>query len=117
MVALTEAQYQDRIVDLARMLGWIVCHFRPARTEHGWATAVKYDGAGFPDLVLLHPRGHLIFAEVKSDTGRLSTDQVKWGDAFRSAIAADNETHFRYVVWRPRDWPEVMVALQAPRLQ
>lgn len=37
-LAVTEAQFQAAVVDLARLAGWRVAHFRPARTSHGWAT-------------------------------------------------------------------------------
>jgi hypothetical protein len=94
---MTEADLQDAIVALARLRGWLVAHFRPARTERGWRTPVAADGAGFPDLVLVHPEwGRLIVAECKSDRGRVTTDQMRWLAAFS---AAGVETH----IWRPED--------------
>jgi hypothetical protein len=94
---MTEADLQDVIVTLARLRGWLVAHFRPARTERGWRTPVAADGAGFPDLVLVHPeRGRLVVAECKSDRGRVTADQMRWLAAFS---AAGVETH----IWRPED--------------
>lgn len=115
MVALNEAAYQDRICDLARILGWLVFHTRPAQSAKGWRTAVKYDGKGFTDLVMLHPRGYVIFAEIKADDGSLTVDQKKWGVAFDGAMRVIDDPRVRYVVWRPRDWERVVAALEAPR--
>jgi len=35
---LSEADFESRVVDFARLLGWRVAHFRPARTAKGWRT-------------------------------------------------------------------------------
>lgn len=43
-----ERQWQAQVIELARILGWRVAHFRPALTKHGWRTPVQADGAGFP---------------------------------------------------------------------
>ena len=62
---MTEAQFQSAIVELARLLGYRVAHFRAAKTAHGWRTPVAADGAGWPDLTLAKP-GRLLFVECKS---------------------------------------------------
>jgi hypothetical protein len=92
---VTEDELQDWIVGTARLLGWRIFHARVARTATGWRTAVSYDGAGFPDLVLVRER--LVFAEIKLERGRLSPEQVVWLDVLREA---GQEVH----VWRPADW-------------
>jgi Protein of unknown function (DUF5131)/VRR-NUC domain len=112
----TEAEFTAQVIALARRLGWRVAHFRAARTDRGWRTPVQGDGAGFPDLVLARPAGHLtevglelrptpsrqiIFAELKTDTGRVSPEQQAWLDASGG------------VVWRPRDWNLIVDALTA----
>ena len=88
---ITEAQWQEQVVDLAHIHGWIVAHFRPAQTAKGWRTAVSYDGKGFFDLVLAR-RGVVIFAELKTQRGTLTDDQRKWF----------NEVTGSYI-WRPND--------------
>ena len=93
---MTEAQLQDVAIELARVLGWRVAHFRPARTEKGYRTPVSADGAGFVDLVLVG-RGRVLFRELKSSIGRLSHAQRLWGVALRGA-GAD------YDIWTPEDW-------------
>lgn len=95
---MTERQLQDAIVEMARLLGWLAYHTFDSR----------HSAAGFPDLVLL--RGHqLIFAELKSETGRLSPEQDAW-------IAALQDTRrVTVAVWMPHHWlsGEVERALRA----
>lgn len=99
----TEAGFQQAVITLARMHGWLVAHFRPARTESGgWATPVQADGAGFPDLVLVRDR--VIFAELKTNGGRLRPAQTRWLDALADAGA-------EAAVWRPVDWHVIVEAL------
>jgi VRR-NUC domain len=74
---MTEAQFQAAIIDLARLLGYRVAHFRPAKTAHGWRTPVAADGVGYPDLTLARP-GRLVFAEIKAAGGKLRPEQQAW---------------------------------------
>lgn len=99
---ITEDQWQATVVETAQLHGWAVAHFRPARTEQGWRTPVAADGKGWPDLVLVRDR--VLFAELKSPRGRLTTDQRAW---IERLTAAGQETY----VWRPDDWPHVQHAL------
>lgn len=92
---MTEADLQECVIQTAHLFGWRVAHFRAARTAHGWATPVAADGKGFPDLVLV--RDHVIFAELKSSTGRLSHEQSEWMIALRATGA-------EYHLWTPADW-------------
>jgi hypothetical protein len=48
----TEREFQDAVADVARLAGWRVVHFRPARTAEGWRTPGSYDAHGWPDLTL-----------------------------------------------------------------
>lgn len=95
---ITEADWQTTVIDLAHALGWRVAHFRPARTNQGWRTPVAADGKGFPDLVLTRDR--VIFVELKSQTGRLSHEQMVWLEQLDQAGA---EIH----IWRPDDFDTV----------
>lgn len=106
---MTEEQLQAAIIDAARALGWLVYHTRDSRRS----------AAGFPDLVLVD-RGRasaprLIFAELKSETGKLSDDQLAWGSALASVAAIavglgpsdvrpELPALVSYYVWRPADW-------------
>ena len=63
---MTEQELMDKVVELARTVGWRVAHFRPARTQHGWRTACQYDAEGWPDLFLVHPdAGDKLAVELK----------------------------------------------------
>ena len=98
-----EAEFACQVIALAKLHGWRVMHQRPARTLHGWRTAVQGD-AGFPDVVLLRD-GVLIVAELKADDGRLTPEQAAWLDAFRLAGIGGG-------VWRPRNWPLIELTLR-----
>ncbi len=99
---MTEAAFQLQVLQLARLCGWRVAHFRPARTAKGWRTAVSGDGKGFPDLVLVRER--VLFLELKTDSGRLTAEQAAWQAALQAAGQLA-------LVWRPADWPAIEAIL------
>jgi len=100
---MSEADWQRQVTEYAHLRGWLYCHFRPAQTSKGWRTAVAGDGAGWPDLCLV--RGRLVIAELKSETGKLSSVQRDW-------IAALELAKAEVYVWRPSDWPQVEAVLR-----
>lgn len=93
-----ERAAQETIIDLAHTLGWRVAHFRPARTDKGWRTAVSAEGVGFPDLVLVRDR--VIFAEVKREGESPRATQVEWLNALSKAGA-------EVYVWTLADYEEI----------
>lgn len=101
---LGEEDFKRRVIETAQTYGWLVAHFRPARTKTGWRTPVEADGAGFPDLVLARD-GVVLLAELKSETGRVDVEQQRWIDALGLYAR----------VWRPRDWDAVLRELSRPR--
>jgi hypothetical protein len=105
-----EKEFQGAVVEMARLAGWRVAHFRPARTKHGWKTPVSADGAGFPDLILTR-NDRLVVAELKSDTGKVSSDQELWLDAFSQIPGVE------VFVWRPAEWSEVVETLTGKPLR
>ncbi len=92
--AMSEADLLANVIESANTYGWLVAHFRPARTEKGWRTAVQGD-KGFPDLVLAR-YGKVLIVELKSEGGKATTEQ----DAWLYEVGAD---HGGYV-WRPSMW-------------
>lgn len=80
-----EYQRMQRITQALRQYSWLHTHFRPLRTEAGYRTPLSGD-KGYPDITAVHPeRGLLLFIEVKSDKGRLSSEQEAWITALREA--------------------------------
>lgn len=102
---MTEAEFQEAVIELAKWAGWRVYHARPCQVRPGrWATAFTGD-PGFPDLLLAHDTRGVLFAELKTDRGVASTGQQEWLWTLREAGA---EAH----LWRPRDMETIVARLQ-----
>lgn len=103
---MKEAELQRAVIDLAHLTGWIVHHPRGVQTMSGrWMTAIQGD-PGFPDLVLAHRTGTILFVELKAAQGRLSEHQQRWRDRL--------EQTGRYRLWRPADWDQITAELTNP---
>ena len=90
-----EADFQKIVINMAKMHGWLVHHPLPSMNKRGiWATHELGDH-GFPDLVLAHPSGRVIFAELKSDKGKISPLQSRWITTLQQGAVV--------WVWRPAD--------------
>ena len=124
-VDLTEAEFLKQIMELATILGWRCVHFRPARTQKGWRTAMQGD-PGFPDLVLAK-KGKIVIAELKSEKGKLTDEQRAWLDEMLDGLAGhpfqwDNDELWPrgvdcmgkvfLAMWRPSDFDEIQRVLQ-----
>jgi hypothetical protein len=93
LLNMSEAELQTNVVDAARRLGGVAYHTHDSRRS----------AEGFPDLVILFPRtGGLLFAELKSATGKVTRDQQRWLDGLRVG-------HREVYLWRPADWPNPIV--------
>lgn len=105
MKATDEATLVSQIIGLAEdWLGWRCVHFRPGRTQHGWATPVQGSmGKGWPDLIMVRD-GRRIAAECKSAKGRVTPEQ---SDVLGALSLAGFETY----VWRPADWDSIVATL------
>lgn len=101
---ISEREFQNVVVEIAKWGGWMIYHPLPAQNTRGhWRTPTLGD-VGFPDLVLAHPERGVIFAELKSAFGKVSDVQTKWLVTLKAAGA---ETY----VWRPSDLPEIKLIL------
>lgn len=84
----SEKQFQDWIVGMAKANGWLVAHFRGVRVQRKdgatrWQTPVDVDGAGFPDLILLHvARKAMMALEAKVKPNTPTAAQEAWIAAF-----------------------------------
>lgn len=76
--ATSEKDFSRQVEDLLNLFSWRWCHFRPARTEHGWRTALS-GYKGFPDYIAVKSSRLLIF-ELKSEKGKVSPTQQEWLD-------------------------------------
>ncbi len=103
-VRVSEADFMRQVTDLATILGYSWCHFRPAQTSRGWRTPVSGPlGKGWPDLVLV--RGErIIFAELKADDGKATPEQTMVLETLRSVGEA--------YIWKPADFDMVARLLQ-----
>jgi hypothetical protein len=90
----SERLFQDAVMRVANMNGWDAHHIRAGR----YGNYYKTDGLpGMPDLLLISRNGHgLIWAELKTQTGRLSDAQQVRIEQLR---VNGQEVH----VWRPND--------------
>lgn len=103
MSEVLERDFQKAVTDVLSALGWMHCHFRPARTTGGWRTPLSGD-KGFPDVVAV--RGdRVLFLELKAEKGRLSPEQGRWLAALG---LAGQEVH----CFRPSDWDVLEEALR-----
>jgi hypothetical protein len=113
---LAEAEWQRTVVDCATRFGW--------RHWHDYDSV--RNAPGFPDLVLVRDRS-LIFAELKTQTGRVSPEQRQWIEALltveRGVVEASEGAEIPFAdlpsvearVWRPSDWLDVLARLSEPR--
>jgi len=103
--SMSERQFQQWVMDLARACGWRVWHFNDSRRQVKPGVWVgDADAAGFPDLVLAHPRWGVIFRELKAE-GEKPTPKQEQALADLRAAAADAK------VWWPHDEEEICLRL------
>lgn len=96
---ISEREFQRSVISLARMTGWVVDHTPPMRNMGGDI----YTGGltGKTDLVLFSLNGKgIIYAELKTETGRLSEAQKRFADIIRGNGA-------EYYLWRPSDMDSI----------
>ena len=99
--AMSEAELQRVVVELAEIRGWTVNHVRRTiggRHGKGWVTGTTLKG--WPDLVLIRPP-RIVFVELKSDKGRLEPEQDHVLGLLRLC-------HLEVHVFRPSDWDDIV---------
>jgi hypothetical protein len=96
---MTEKQFQQQILDLARLMGW--------KVYFTWNSV--HSPAGFPDLAMV--RGaRLIFAELKTDTGKVTPAQTEWLDALKTVQG--KFVSVEVYLWRPADFDQIVSLLR-----
>ena len=93
---MTERQFQNWVVELAKANRWLVYHTYDSRRSE----------AGFPDLVLV--REVTLFRELKTDKGRMRPEQRVWAKRL-------TESRADYGVWRPKDKDRIIEILTRRR--
>jgi hypothetical protein len=108
MPKMTEKEWQNQVLELAKLLGWKRAHFRTVRVQRKngsvyYETPVQANGKGFPDLIMV--RGNrLIAAELKRDGEKLEPDQEEWARVLRN-------TPVEVYAWCPSDFELVQQIL------
>jgi len=98
----SEADFQHRVVTLARLKGWSVYAVPDSR---------RATMAGYPDLTMFNPQlRRLIFAELKREKGKLAPAQV---DVLARLVKVATKVAFEVYVWRPSDWDAIVKTLGA----
>ena len=99
-IPVTERDLREQVRDLTRLFGW--------KMYFSWTSI--HSPRGFPDLVLAHPnKRRVIFAELKSEKGKLTAYQEEWLQVLRDC---EQEVY----VWRPGDIEDIADVLQAKGL-
>ena len=110
---MTEAQFQASVIELAELQGWRVYHVAKVKGQLRATTSL-----GYPDLTMV--RGtRLIFAELKTEIGRVTDDQEKWlndlqqvSDFVEAYAPICGPRGVIVTAWRPSDWPDIEQALK-----
>ncbi len=84
---MSEKQFQTHVIQLATLLGWACWHCHDSRRS----------AAGFPDLVFVKAGRAVIYAELKTETGKVRPEQQLWIDLLEKAEGC------RVYLWRPSD--------------
>ena len=91
---ITEKQFQQQIIDLAKICGW--------KEYHTWRSI--HSPAGFPDLILV--RDCVILAvELKSKKGKITEAQWDWLEAL-------GKTGVGVYIWGPSEWEDIVRCLR-----
>lgn len=99
VIAQTEKQFSDAVVEYARLCGWLIHrdpYWRPTATD-----------PGFPDLCMAR-EGVVVFAELKVGKGKRTRTQCDWATAIYPVEASP----IKYRLWTPADWPDIESVLR-----
>ena len=96
-IALTEKDFERQVRDLAKLFGWKYYH----------PFLSKWSERGFPDVTLVRPP-RIIFAELKSEKGKVSPAQQEWLDLLGNVGDKDVQVY----IWRPSQIEEIVEVLR-----
>lgn len=98
-ITITEKQFESQVKHLAKLYHWLY--------YHTWRSV--HSPTGFPDCVMVRD-GTVVFAELKSDKGKLSEHQEEWIAALNKVSSVS--LGVQVYVWRPSDWDKIMEVLK-----
>lgn len=107
--SIPEKDFEKQVLDYAKLQGWKSVHIPkvlavdPKTNLTVWRTPIKADGKGFPDWIFVRER--VIFAELKTENGKLSPEQVEWYQVLENA---KQEVY----VWRPSHIDQIMKVMR-----
>jgi hypothetical protein len=91
---MTEKEFNRNVCQFAKLKGYEVYH-----TFNSF-----HSDPGFPDLTMAK-EDRLIFAELKTERGKISKSQTKWLNVLSSTGKCEVFT------WKPSEWIEVVAVL------
>jgi hypothetical protein len=109
MKANSEKQFQTQVIQLSQFYGWRTYFTHDSRRSP----------AGFPDLVLVRPP-ELIFAELKTEKGRVRPEQADWLadlEAVARTLAVEGVRALDVCLWRPSQFDEINARLARGRVR
>lgn len=105
----TEAQFQNTLIELARLEGWtLVHHCRPAMKRDGTYSTAIQGNSGFVDLVLVGAKG-VLFIECKRRGAKPTLAQRMWLDQ----LSEHRSDRLGVYCWSPDDWTEIEMVLRS----
>lgn len=106
---VSEAVFQQQVVELATICGWTCLHVRRSIGRRGGKQAYQTTTSikGWVDLLIWRP-GQIIAVELKSEKGRLTEEQ-------RECLAGLAAAGVPVYVWRPSDFEELARVLAPKR--
>lgn len=105
---IDEKTFQALVIESAQWFGWRVFHPMTMQNMAGKFMTAFIGDSGFPDLVLVHPKRGVIFAELKTHKGRLSNGQQLWRADLEAAGA-------EYHLWKPDDFHAIEKRLRGQK--
>jgi hypothetical protein len=99
---MSEKAFTTTVINLATMLGWRHYHTHDSRrSDPGWPDLVLARKIPAAKLIL----ADLVFAELKTETGKVTPAQADWLEMLRLAGQ-------RVYIWRPSDLERIAEILR-----
>lgn len=94
-IALTEKQFEAQIKEIAKLFDW--------RYYHTWRSI--HSPAGYPDVCMVR-LSRIIYAELKSEKGKVSQKQQEWLDDLLATGKVE------VYLWKPSQFEEIVEILR-----